>query len=242
MPRPHSQVVYRGPSRFDPAETIRAVLVLRSRNRKTGDMAQLYVLHDNIPPTDAQATGHDSAVCGACPLRPANSGGCYVVTCQGPLSTWKATNGHAVSPWLETVEALKGRALRLGAYGDVAALPADLVRALASAVDLRITGYTHGHRLLGMDGVSHLSGLCMLSVESPAEARAAAAAGWRYFRTRPENSPTLAGEIQCPFERVECTNCLLCRGTASGPGVKSISVEVHGSRVSRALNVIQVER
>ncbi len=68
MSRPHSQVVYRGPSRFDPAETIRAVLVLRSRNRKTGDMAQLYVLHDNIPPTDAQATGHDSAVCGACAL------------------------------------------------------------------------------------------------------------------------------------------------------------------------------
>jgi len=59
-------------------------------NTKTGRMAQLWILRPNQPPTDAQATGADAAVCGNCPLRPALGGGCYVVTAQAPQSVWRS--------------------------------------------------------------------------------------------------------------------------------------------------------
>jgi hypothetical protein len=242
MRRVPASVIYRGPSRYDAKQTIRAVLVWHSNNVKTGDMVQLFILHDSVPPQDAQRTGDDQAVCGACPFRPALQGGCYVATFQGPLSTWKSTRGRAVSPVSEITGQLKGRALRLGAYGDVAALPADLVASLVSAVKGRVTGYTHGHRLLGLDGVEHLRTSCMLSVESEEQARAAWASGWRTFRgVSPEGAESAgvkSAEIQCPTETrdVQCVSCGLCKGASLQ--AKSITIPVHGLAEKRALRVV----
>lgn len=243
MKRIPSTVIYRGPSRYDPAQTVRAVLVWHSNNVKTGDMVQLFVLHDSVPPQDAQRTGDDQAVCGACPFRPKLGGGCYVATFQGPLSTWKSTRGRAVSPVPEIASQFEGRALRLGAYGDVAALPPALIASLVSAVKGRVTGYTHGHRLLGMEGVSHLRTSCMLSVESEEQARDAWAQGWRTFRGVPPDSDSnvKGAEIQCPTETrdVQCVSCGLCKG-ASLPSARSITIPVHGLAEKRALRVVSV--
>jgi hypothetical protein len=236
-PSRRSLVVYRGPSRYDPETNIRAVLVLKSTNVKTGDMAQLFVLNDTVPPHIAQKQGCDFAVCGNCPLRPANQGGCYVTTFQGPLSTWRSTMSRPVAGTGEIAGALQGRALRLGAYGDVAALPPDVVAWLSAQVGGRVTGYTHGHKVLGLDMVENLRTLCMLSVESEAQALDAQQAGWRTFRSRAEGAPLLAREIECPTERVDCLDCLLCRGASIG--AKSISIPVHGFASRRALSVIQ---
>jgi hypothetical protein len=225
-------VVYRGPSAYDPSTTIRAVLVLKSSNRKTGNMAQLYILHDATPPHTAQRTGEDAAVCGDCPFRPALSGGCYVVTVQGPLSTWKATRHMPSAGAAVVARALFGRTLRLGAYGDPAALPLLTVQWLARLVKGRATGYTHGWRTR-----PDLKPFCMASVESPADAAHAQSQGWRTFRGRPASGAILPQEIDCPSEIVACEKCLLCKGSSSQ--ARSITIPVHGFRTGRALTVVQ---
>jgi hypothetical protein len=232
-----SLVIYRGPSLYDPATIIRAVLVLKSSNVKTGDMAQLHILLDAVAPHTAQATGQDAAICGGtckgggCPLRPVNGGGCYVVTCQGPLSTWKATRNQAPAGAATIAHALAGRSLRLGAYGDPAALPAYIIDSLAMATGGRVTGYTHGWQ-----GAPHLSRWCMASVETEAGARDAWSHGWRTFRMTAPNAQPLPNEIDCPSERITCGECLLCRG--SQVRARSITIPAHGSRVTKALAVI----
>jgi hypothetical protein len=236
-----STVIYRGPSRYDAKAQIRGVLVWNSANVKTGDMVQLFVLPEKIAPHLAVKTGADQSVCGACPFRPALEGGCYVTTFQGPLSTWKATKGLRVVPVSKLAQHFEGRALRLGAYGDVAALPAALVASLVEAVKGRVTGYTHGHKLLGLEGVAHLRTSCMLSVESEEDARAAWALGWRTFRGRPEDGAPLKGlEIDCPadYRDVQCVKCQLCKGTSLK--ARSITIPVHGFAEKRALRVVSI--
>lgn len=227
-----SLVVWRGESALSPGSLIRAVLVLHSTNSKTGDMAQLHILPDLIPPHVAQATGDDRMVCGDCPLRPALGGGCYVVTAQGPNSTWKATRTDPPAGAAQISAALRGRRLRLGAYGDPGALPAWVVQWLARLADSRVTGYTHQWRTR-----PDLARWCMASVESEEHMSQAHAAGWRTFRTRKPGAELHSEEIQCPSERISCAECLLCRGTTLG--ARSISIEVHGSRASKALRVVQ---
>ena len=121
-------VVYRGPSAIDgsPIVAILSGLVEPSDNSKTGPMAQLWILPADVAPHEAQRTGEDRSVCGACPMRPSiapkGSPRCYVKTFQGPLSTWKANHAEPVD-LAGAVAALRGKALRLGAYGDPAAIP-----------------------------------------------------------------------------------------------------------------------
>lgn len=229
---PRSLVVYRGPTCYPGFKGyIRAILVLRSANRKTGNMAQLHILPDRVAPHVAQRTGSDSMVCGRCPLRPSQGGGCYVVTCQGPLSTWRATKGEPVASPEDIRAALQGRTLRLGAYGDPAALPTSLVASLVAAVQGRATGYTHGWR-----DRPDLKPYAMASVETPADMFEAHGKGWRTFRARAPGAPVLAWEIDCPAPKVTCEACLLCRGASLR--ARSISIPVHGSRARKALRLM----
>jgi len=79
-----SAVVWEGDSPVDGAPLVAVVtnLDLPSKNRKTGDMAQLYILRSDMRPVEAVTTGADSATCGNCPLRPSQTDGvkCYVNT------------------------------------------------------------------------------------------------------------------------------------------------------------------
>ena len=226
-----SLVVYRGPSAYDPSVTIRAVLVPDSDNSKTGNMAQLFILRDDVAPHTAQKTGQDSAVCGSCPLRPAMSGGCYALTFQGPLSTWKATTGKPVAGAGEIARALRGRTLRLGAYGDPAALPIHVIAHLARIVGGKATGYTHGWR-----NRPDLRKFCMASVETTAQALEATSQGWRTFRVTTPNAPRLSSEILCPSDKVSCSKCLLCRGASLS--ARSITIPAHGTFARRALAAV----
>ena len=224
-------VVYRGPSAYDPSVQIRAVLVSESDNSKTGNMAQLFILRDDVAPHTAQRTGQDSAVCGSCPLRPALSGGCYVLTFQGPLSTWKATNGKGLAGAGEIARALKGKTLRLGAYGDPAALPIHVIRHLARIVGGKATGYTHGWRTR-----PDLRSFCMASVESTAQAIEASSQGWRTFRVTTPDAPRMGNEILCPSDKVSCSKCLLCRGASLT--ARSVTIPAHGTFARKALTVV----
>ena len=62
-------IFYQGPSQIDGAPIV-GIAVLRSKNDKTGDMVQTYILRSDMTPLVALATGADSSICGACPHRP----------------------------------------------------------------------------------------------------------------------------------------------------------------------------
>jgi hypothetical protein len=219
-------------------QTIRAVLTLKSSNAKTGDMAQLWILRDDMAPHTAQRVGADASICGDCPFRPSNGGGCYVVTFQGPLSVYRSTCGAPVRMWaavahLTARDGDKAR-LRLGAYGDPAALPAAVVETLVRAVKGRTTGYTHQWR---NDGSAWLRSLVMASVETARDALIAQSRGWRTFRVTPNDATLQPGEITCLAESrdLQCAACGLCKGASLQ--AKSIAIPAHGYAVSKASRV-----
>lgn len=230
-------VVYRGPSAINGAPIV-AILTGTSKpsaNAKTGPMAQLWILSADEAPHMAQRTGADESVCGNCPMRPAlapkGSPRCYVATFQGPLSTWKARRELPVD-LAGAVRAVTGRALRLGAYGDPAAIPesSGVVQALCASASTH-TGYTHQWR---QRHAQWLRGLCMASLDAHhdvADVRAANAQGWRTFRVLSAVSAeaglaSKGPEVVCPYvtRGTQCVDCGLCSGASKA---KSIAIAAH---------------
>lgn len=243
-------ILYQGPSAYDGAPVV-AVLTLKvSANPKTGDMPQVYILSASAHPVQAQATGRDASVCGACPLRPilAKRKGkgaprCYVSTFQAPAAVYAAfqRGSYAALPLEDSYalallrKRLRGRPVRWGAYGDPAAIPSGTVqlisRALLSAGAAGHTAYTHGWR-----SRPDLQALAMASVDSLEELREAQAGGWRTFRVAPLEGigQGAAREIICPAtleggSRTNCARCGLCNGARGSDDARaSIRVADHG--------------
>ena len=232
----NGMVIYRGPSLLNGAPVI-AICILKSWNEKTGpDSAQTYILPDGDErPTLAIRTGADAAVCGDCKHRPLNAGTCYVVVRQGATKVWDAYRRGLYpdfSGYVDVVsECLRTRVVRLGSYGDPAAVPAhvwrDLTRSAAGAI-----GYTHQWRA---PHAQELCDLCMASVDSPAEMAEARLMGWRTFRVRVPGAPVLAGEAVCPASaeaghKLTCSTCGHCNGTQSGRR-GNVVIALHGNNL-----------
>jgi len=153
-------LAWEGPSRVDRSPVIVLITGYKraSKNEKTGPMIQSWILPRDLPPHAAQKTGADVSVCGQCPLR---GGSCYVITHWGPFQAWKSWNEGNVDP-LDAWD--KPMPLRIGAYGDPAAVPASVwTKLLNLPVCTGRTAYTHHWRL---KRGSHLKGLAMASVET----------------------------------------------------------------------------
>jgi hypothetical protein len=214
-----SVLVYDGPSLLDGTPIIVTLsgVYTPSRNRKTGPMAQAHILVRDTPPHEAIKTGNDRAICGDCPHR---NGSCYVLAHQGPLVAWRT----AAAPTRVGFQ-LHTRSVRLGAYGDPAAVPTRTWQQLLRGTK-RHTGYTHQWR----DCDPALKTWCMASVDTDAEAADAQAKGWRTFRIRAPDTPTQSNEIECPHTThgVQCINCGLCAGTSVDG--KHIVQTVHGAQ------------
>lgn len=86
-------ILYGGASMIDGAPIV-CVATFGSRNPKTGDMVQTWIMRSDISPTEAAHAGRDASVCGSCALRGA------------------VVDGRN-----------KGRVVRAGSYGDPAAVP-----------------------------------------------------------------------------------------------------------------------
>ena len=237
MPAPTGHVIYRGPSLLDGAPII-AVAITRSSNRKTGNMVQTYTLREDIKPTAAVASGADVSICGDCKHRPALGGACYVVVCQGPTVVWKAYTRGRYPDALNcgAIASLAiGRNVRLGTYGDPAAVPAYVWHALLTHAAGH-TGYTH--QWAGAGSAQYLRGIVMASADSPAERIDAAALGWRTFRVMAAGDIPGPREFTCPASveaghRKQCHECKACDGAARGTGQASPVIVVHGSKASR---------
>lgn len=239
--KPSGYVIYSGPSLIDGSPII-AVAITKSGNTKTANMVQTYIIRADLDPRDASRTGGDYAICGTCPhrgeaqpdkvARLAAKRSCYVVIGQGPLIVFKgfqrgiypAATGHAAIAALGA-----GRMVRLGTYGDPAAVPSYIWESLTADAKGH-TAYSHQAATAGAD---YRPDMFMRSADSEAEARSAWTMGQRTFRVIGAVADVVKGsEILCPAseeagKRTTCDRCGLCGGASVA--AKSIAIVVHGA-------------
>lgn len=235
--QPTGYVIYRGPSLLDGSPIV-AIALVASGSRKTGIMVQTYIIRDDMMPTAAVRSGADSAICGDCKHRHSAGGACYVVVAQGPTVVFKTFQAGRY-PVADDVAALgRGRMVRLGAYGDPAAVPSHIWERLVSEAAGR-TGYTHQWRL----GIAQpLKALVMASVDSPVESVGAQALGWRTFRVRTPEQAVQPREFVCPAsdeagKRTTCAQCGACDGAERGALKASPVIVVHGTKARRFIAI-----
>lgn len=226
-------ILWEGPSRIDGAPVVVVGIQRNGKgvNAKTGAMLQTYILRADMAPIDAIRTGADASICGACPHRGASAlaalsdpsvsirygdRSCYVNIGQGPRAVFDAFSRgrYARAASLDDVASMgRGRMVRLGTYGDPAAVPAEVWRALLSEASGR-TGYTHQWRRADC---AEFRDFVMASCDTEQDRADAVAAGWRTFRVRAAGAPMMAREFVCPASeeggrKVECSQCLACDG------------------------------
>jgi hypothetical protein len=241
--KPTGFILYDGPSLIDDRPIV-AIAIVKSKNDKTGNMVQTYILRSDIAPTLALKSGDDSSVCGRCKHRPIFGGKCYVNVGHGPLAVFNAYKRGNYPRATDTATLGVGRMVRLGTYGDPYAVPADVWQALISRADGH-TGYTHqwlrmrSSDLAAMSQARALRDIVMASVDDPAEHALARQDGWRTFRVRGDDSePLLPREFVCPAshesgKRLHCAECGACDGAGKHPNAATVTIVVHGPRAPR---------
>lgn len=227
----NSALVWSGPSLLD-GKPIALIVsgIKRSKNLKTGNLVQTYIIRRDISPVDAVRTGEDVSFCGDCPHR---GGSCYVIWGQAPNNLFHYTfeNPTIMVRTVEEVQEMVGEKMwRLGSAGDPVAVPLKVYKRMN--LDRRC-GYTHQWRKRRFQPWRRY---IMASVDSPEEFHIARAMGWRTFRTRLPEEPLLKGEFACPASEEEgywktCDQCGACNGTNGNPTRWCPSIIVHGSRV-----------
>jgi hypothetical protein len=227
-------IFYRGNSPIDNAPIV-GIAVLKSRNEKTGNMVQTFILRSDIHPMDAIKSADDVSICGSCIHRgdSQTKRTCYVDVGKSVSQIYKAFRRGSypdMSRDLSHAAAqLKGRKVRLGAYGDPAMIPADIWYALLSEAS-DWTGYSHQWKQAF--AMAHRE-LCMASADSIEDRDIARSMGWRTFRVIAINAtPKLDREIYCPASpeggnRRQCITCAACDG-ALKPESVSIAIVAHG--------------
>jgi hypothetical protein len=221
-------IIYKGPSLIDD-EPIVAIAITKSKNVKTGNIIQTYILREDIDPITANRTGLDYSICGGCDLRgtPNNKSSglasgrkCYVQIGQAPRQIYQAYKLGKYPVATNLIEIGKGRVIRIGSYGDGAAVPKNIWDELTRDC-ISHTAYTHNH------GDPEFY---MKSVETLQEAEWNWLSGYRTFRVVKSKDEIVKNkEILCPADgvNVTCSSCKLCGGSAIK--AKSIAIEAHGS-------------
>mgnify|MGYP003120725165 FL=1 len=229
--------IYDGPSEIDGKRIIVIVtgLASGSKNTKTGEMVQSYIMPYAVKPNEAIKTGADYSVCGNCPLRPLTHKAtpkserksekpCYVKTFHGPRSTWEANKDLPVSSPEAVAELLGDRAFRFGTWGDPAAAPSWVFSPMRKGRNH--TGYTHQSTGAGKDRTE-----LMASVHSEEERQDAKKKGFRTFRIISNVSEVNEGEILCPASKeagfkTDCNHCSLCMGDRHSKGLRAKDVAI----------------
>ena len=241
-----SAIIYSGPSLIDGAPIV-VIAIDSARNTKTGRMIQTYILRADMDPREASKSGADYSICGTCPHRGAPTSdpkskqakgrSCYVLLGQGVLIAYRSmlrgvypeATGHSA---IAAIGA--GKLVRLGTYGDPAAVPSYIWESLIAEAAGH-TAYSHQATTQGAD---FRPSYMMQSADNEAQARDAWAQGRRTFRVVRSVADIVKGsEILCPASkeagrRVTCSQCKLCGG-ASVAG-KSIAIPDHGPQRKRA--------
>lgn len=226
---PRGLILYRGKSQLN-GKPIVVIATLHSKNEKTGDIISTWILRDNIDPISSIRRGEDEAVCGDCKHRNKT---CYVRVDHAPRNIFLAYKRGVYDRFRpEHIELFRGRGLRLGAYGDPAAVPISVWLPLISVSKMH-TGYTHAWKRCD----KQFSDIVMASVDTVTEYKQAKRAGYRTFRIRSVNTNLQNREFACPASaegghRMNCIDCGACNGTDFGIKKNGdVAIIVHGSPV-----------
>ena len=234
MKQLNKAILYEGPRLID-GQPIVAIATYSDKNTKTGLMVQTYILCQNIDPRDANKTGQDFSICGNCPLKGiptmdpkrklAEKRKCYVRIDQGSLIVWKAYQKGSYPKTNDISELGRGRMVRLGTYGDPAAVPSYVWHQLLEEA-IGHTAYSHQNDIIPID-----KKIFMGSADSLEHAKKFWNDNIRTFRVIQNLDEIQDNEILCPASKEAgrkstCAKCKLCSGTSSN-SKKSIAIVQH---------------
>lgn len=211
-----------------------------TKNSKTGDMIQVWILGTQDTPLSLSRHGLDSIVCGQCPKRHSLQGDCYVNVWQAPQQVYRAWRNGAYGTFRAFQDDGRSRRvpIRWGAYGDPAFIPYALLARMSDR-SIGWTGYTHQWQ---QSHALRYARYLMASCDTPDQAILAQSRGWRTFRTRYAGHH-LAHEITCPASdeagrRTDCSHCKLCSGSTSNTDPRTnITILAHGARSQRLIRI-----
>jgi hypothetical protein len=155
---------------------------------------------------------------------------CYVTLFHAPRNVWASYKRgvYGADVATDAPARLAGKKVRLGAYGDPAALPLGVWQA-ALANAKAFTGYTHQWRSAPKAFATYV----MASADSAEDMAEAQELGYRTFRIRTANEALAPREVICPAseeagKKTSCASCLACGGN-SAKAKASIAIVVHGA-------------
>lgn len=214
-------------------------------NRKTGRLIEAAVLLANIKPSDAAASGRDRAVCGDCPGRLTNWNFCYRSPGHDIDKTWETIrNAQAVGvAEARRIVRESGLPIRFGSYGDFAAVPLEILEALALAArkpdgSWNHTGFTHqwSHPNFDPCVLAYLDASVEFAGEREELKRLFPGTKTHRLLAQPEY--ILPDEVFClggaGKSDVHCCGCLSCRGITN-IGAPDRAIVVHNKTQLKAL-------
>jgi len=215
---------WRGPSELDGSTEIVCLISGDSKNKKSGEQLQVWILRADMSPQHAINQGADQPICGDCVFR---NGSCYVLAFWGPRKVWVSWAQNPLPMPRRFIT--KKSSTRFGAYGDPAAVPYPVLYELAQRSG-EITGFTHQWRTCDQ----RYRNLLMASVETEEQAEEAQAMGWRTYRvTTKYGWRRTKNEVLCPAseeagKKLTCAECGHCNGHATGRK-GNVVIPVHGA-------------
>ena len=232
MKNPTGYILYEGKSLHQNAKHDIVVILItgNSANKKTGNMMQLWIMLKDIDPILANKLGYDIAICGECPLKgiahndptkkEALNRTCYVnfQTVRHIYRAYKKGNYPPMTPShmskkirYNPIDVRRG--IRLGAYGDPALIPSNVIDGLRSKLpkETGITAYTHQSNSQN----ANLDSSFMISCETLEQAQTQWDQGRRTARTIKSIDDLQSNEMFCPAtkeggSRLQCFECKLC--------------------------------
>jgi hypothetical protein len=208
--QPIGIVVHRGtsPGTGDPYVVI---ATFHSENEKTGNVVTVWIVRDDVKPTQAKSRGEVHATCLDCVL--GMVGGCYVVVQNAPNAIWRAYKDGRYEEYAPERHdsMIAGRVVRWGGYGEPVLVDLEIIRHWSHDLSIGWSGYTQQWRRPEFQAYRSFF---MASVHSIRQADLASTMGWRYFRdcASLEDEPVRRGEFLCPAsyeggERMQCIDC-----------------------------------
>jgi len=231
---PQGIILYRGKSQLDGKNIIVIATGFqeKSDNKKTGDMIQTWILRRDTDPILAKRLGRDFSICGNCMHR--DAGTCYVNLAHGPARVYEAFHNDSYVDFNEDMlKHFEGRNIRLGSYGDPAAVPIHVWTIICNTAK-GWTGYTHQWNNPKLKHINVLQKYCMASIDMVEEKQKALKLGWRTFRIRTDNIDDFVedNEFICPASKEAgvVSNCAKCNGCSglTREAMKNVVIKIHG--------------
>ena len=220
-----SGIIWKGESQYDnsPIMLLATGEDKPSSNIKTGAMIQLWILRTDMPPVEAVKQNLDGAVCGECTMRWNSGGGCYVIPFHYSIMWKKAMTAESwyTPQQLATLSRKKHLPIRMGAYGDPAAVELWVWQQMG--VMPKGSGYTHQWETADVG----FAELVMASVETLEKKEEANKLGYRTFRILNNAADLAADEVMCPnyTQGTQFRTCGLCGGLRSK--AKNVAIPMH---------------